>query len=275
MRRRKYFAAMRNLAFSLVATVTTCAHAGVIKCTDTDDRVFYANHIDAIKLAQRADIKCEGLTDKYAENKKKKISYQDFLRNKSRIKGVNAVNLSDLHSHIDENISTESKESLDLWVRTFPPFIDGVAIQYPPVSRKTDTGWTVEVSALSCGSGAYDGMLFEKEEYKDNYVGQNAYGATAKVREETTIQYCLTDLHVDRVRFILPKSFKFSKNNLAIIGRGKIDPSIKDERFSHRPTFSAPLDSTRAIHKFIIHAEEYLLVDKRTGKILETRSVNP
>lgn len=275
MHKKQYLDAMKNFAFSLVATVTTCAHAGIIKCTDADGRVFYSTHIDAIKLAQRTDIKCEGLTDKFAENKREKLSYQDFLKNNSKIKGINAVKLSDLHSYIDENISTESKESLDLWVKTFPPFIDGVAIQYPTVSRNTDAGWTVEVAAPSCGSGARDGMLFEKEEYKDTYVGQNAYGARAKVREEAIIQYCLTDLHVDRAKFILPKSFKVSKNNLAIIGRGRIDARIKDERFSHEPTFSAPLDRTSAMHRFEIHAAEYLLVDKRTGKTLETQSANP
>lgn len=106
----------------------------------------------------------------------------------------------------------------------------------------------MEVSGPPCDGGR-GGILFEKESYSEKYIGQNAYGAIAKVREETTIQYCLIDLSAHRAKFQLLKSKKINKNNLVVVGRGRIDLSIKDDYSSHKPTFNVPLDSMSGILK--------------------------
>jgi hypothetical protein len=265
---------LKVFGFFIIAIAFNHSHAGIIKCTEADGRVFYLTTEDAISMTQKAGVSCHGLGSKVEESKKAKKSYQEFFRTKSKIKGINSVKLSDLHHHIRESLPSDSKSAIDEWARNFPPFNEGISIQYPTVLENAAEGKVVEVSESPC-SGINGGILFETEEYNDKYIGKNAFGATAEVREETTIQYCLVDISAYRARFLLPESKKINKKNLVIIGKGRLDIDIKSDYSSHKPTFNAPLDSTRAIHQFKIHAEEYLLVDKKTGEILDRKPAYP
>lgn len=266
---------IRAMFFGLIAFSASHSSADVIKCKDRDNRVTYHSRIDAIKLSERSDIACSGLENKVDKNKKSNKSYQSFLREKSTIRGINAVKLSDLHQYINDNISTESIADLKAWVNSFPPFTEGVAIQYPTAVSNVESYRIVETKAPSCKSYDYDGMVLEEKEYHDTYLGETAYGATARVREETTIKYCLLDSSMHRATFTLTDYKNIKKSSLVVIGKGKINTSIKDKYSSRTPKIHAPLDSTRVEHRFVIDADEYLLVNKDTGKVLDRKPAKP